>query len=232
MRKNIERDDQNLIVGLDYTFDENGKIQWRKLIKNEYLVPNKDRTQETDVSKLEDKDILVLLGGFKELADIHGYTKVSYKFPVAQPDFVSCICRIDFIPSYNTEMRQISFESCADASHNNTQSIGGKYFLTTTAENRAFVRAVRNFLRINILAKDELVLGAKNQFEEQAENNPASPKNAVLDKMKKMGFTSFKEARVKFEEINILDYKGFETLNDVPGDKMMGLMMNLNKLKK
>ena len=48
--KNIERDDQNLIIGLDYPFDENGKINWRKLIKNEYLVPNKDRTQETAVS--------------------------------------------------------------------------------------------------------------------------------------------------------------------------------------
>lgn len=232
MRKNTERDDQNLIVGLDYTFDENGKIQWRKLIKNEFLVPNKDRTQETDVSKLEDKDVLVLLAGFKELADIHGYTKVSYKFPVAQPDFVSCICRIDFIPSYHTEMRPISFESCADASHNNSQAIGGKYFLTTTAENRAFVRVVRNFLRLqNILGRDEIVFGAKNQFDD-SDSNPASPQNAAKDKMKKMGFNSFKEARVKFDELGITDYNGYETLNDVPGDKMMGLMINLNKIKK
>lgn len=232
MRKNTERDDQNLIVGLDYTFDENGKIQWRKLIKNEFLVPNKDRTQETDVSKLEDKDVLVLLAGFKELADIHGYTKVSYKFPVAQSDFVSCVCRIDFIPSYHTEMRAISFESCADASYNNTIPMNGKYFLTTTAENRAFVRAVRNFLRINVLGRDEITFGGKGaQNEEQSEINPASPKNVAREKIKKMGFTSFKEVANKLKEIGITDFD-YERLDLVPTDKIMSLMGHLSKIGK
>ena len=45
----ITRDTDGLIKGVDYVFNEDGLIDWRKMIKTEHLVPNKDRTSETDV---------------------------------------------------------------------------------------------------------------------------------------------------------------------------------------
>lgn len=108
-----------------------------------------------------------------------------------------------------------------------------KNYLVETGTNRAEARAIRNALLISVVSREEISPTQQEEarFEEN-DTNPASPQNAAKDKMKKMGFNSFKEARVKFDELGITDYNGYETLNDVPGDKMMGLMINLNKIKK
>ena len=39
---------------IPYEFNEDGSVNWRKMIKPEYLVSNKQSTDETDVSKLDD----------------------------------------------------------------------------------------------------------------------------------------------------------------------------------
>ena len=53
-KNKITRDADGLIKGVDYVFNEEGLIDWRKMIKTEHLVPNKDRTSETVVTKLKD----------------------------------------------------------------------------------------------------------------------------------------------------------------------------------
>ena len=70
--KKIKRDANGLITGasVKYQYDENGLIDWRRMVKSEHLVPNRQRTSETDVSKLEDNQLILLLGGIKELAQI------------------------------------------------------------------------------------------------------------------------------------------------------------------
>jgi hypothetical protein len=168
------------------------------------------------------------------ISRLRGYNYIKFHVYEATPEYAAVKCTIEWIPNYLTEGRSEIREDCASITPA-TANFMTKNYLVESASNRAEARAARMYLGLsNVVSREELNPNEKEEqrFEEQAENNPASPKNAVLDKMKKMGFTSFKEARVKFEEINILDYKGFETLNDVPGDKMMGLMMNLNKLKK
>ena len=57
--KTIKRDANGLLSGVDYVFNESGLIDWRKMIKSEYLVPNKDRTNETDVTKLKDYQLII-----------------------------------------------------------------------------------------------------------------------------------------------------------------------------
>ena len=52
--KVIKRNEYGLMEGLDYVYQENGLVNWRKMIKPEYLVPNRQRTQETDVSQLKE----------------------------------------------------------------------------------------------------------------------------------------------------------------------------------
>ena len=95
-QKTIKRNEHGLIVNdsIEYVFDENGFVDWRKMIKQEHLVPNKQKTTDTDVSKLEDKDLIILLGGIKELAQIRGYTKVSYVVVSPSPEYVVTTCSI------------------------------------------------------------------------------------------------------------------------------------------
>ena len=125
------------------------------MIRPEFLVPNKQRTQETDISKLEDKDLLILLGGIKELAQIRGFKSVGYSIPSATPIYVMAACTIAWVGNYETNNEDIIFEALADASPDNTQSFA-KNYLAAIAENRAFVRCVRNFLKINIVGQDEV----------------------------------------------------------------------------
>ena len=148
--KKIERSADGLLKNVDYIFTEDGLIDWRKMVKEEHLVPNKDRTSETDVTKLKDYQLIILLGGIKELAQIRGFTNVSYTVTSPSPDYVVATCHISWIPNFETEDREVTFSAIGDASPNNTKSFA-KFFLGPIAENRAFVRCVRNFLKINML---------------------------------------------------------------------------------
>ena len=79
--KKIVRDKDGLIKDHEYIFTDEGQIDWRKMVKTEYLVANKDRTKETDVTKLNDNQLIILLGGIKDpaarsiLMSIEYYTK-------------------------------------------------------------------------------------------------------------------------------------------------------------
>lgn len=115
-------------ANINYIYNEDGTINWRKMVKQEYLVPNRQKTQETDVSKLEDKDLLILLGGIKELAQIRGYTNLEYKVVSASENYFATSCRITWIPNYETNGKEIIFEALADASCSNTKSFARFFF--------------------------------------------------------------------------------------------------------
>ena len=122
---------------------------------DKWLVPNRDKTDVTDVSKLKDTELIILLGGIKELAQIRGYTDLTYEVNCPSPDYVVATCKITWIPNYETENKPVTFSAIGDASMSNTSDFARNY-LAATAENRAFVRCVRSFLRINIVGGDEL----------------------------------------------------------------------------
>lgn len=213
----------------NYTYNEDGTINWRKMVKQEYLVPNRQKTQETDVSKLEDKDLLILLGGIKELAQIRGYTSVSYKVVAASESYFATSCKITWIPNYETNGKVIEFEALADATLNNTKSFA-RYFLAAIAENRAFVRCVRNFLKINIVSQEEL--GDAKLLEEavSSNENPTSPQ-VLLEKImreKKISFEALKERLVKekFENADNLN-----SIQDIPKSKIFELIERIKKIK-
>ena len=154
----IKRNQYGLLENkkINYVFDVDGSVNWRKMIKPEFLVANRDRTDETDISKLEDHELIILLGGLKDLANIRGYHSVTYTVTQASPEYVCTTCSIVWMGNYETEKGEsVLFQSIADAGLNNTEGFGQMY-LAAIAENRAFCRAVRNFLRINIVAKEEI----------------------------------------------------------------------------
>ena len=109
----ITRNEYGLVEdnSLNYVFNDDGTINWRKMVKVEHLVPNRQKTQEADVSKLQDKDLLILLGGIKELAQIRGYTSVEYKVVAASENYFATSCRITWLPNYETGGKEVIFES-------------------------------------------------------------------------------------------------------------------------
>jgi len=214
---------------INYVYNEDGTINWRKMVKTEYLVPNRQKTQETDVTKLEDKDLLILLGGIKELAQIRGYAKVEYKVVAASETYFATSCRITWLPNYETNGQEIIFEALADATHNNTKSFA-RFFLAAIAENRAFVRCVRNFLKINIVSQEELG-DAKLIDENIQQENPTSPQN-LLEKVMKDKNISFDLLKEKLLKEKFENAESLNCIQDIPKSKIFELIERIKKIKK
>jgi hypothetical protein len=210
---------------IPYVFNDDGSVNWRKMVRSEFLVPNKQRTQETDISKLEDKDLLILLAGIKELAQIRGFKTVSYSVPAATNNYVLAGCYINWIGNYETNGEEISFEALADASPDNTQSFARNY-LAAIAENRAFVRCVRNFLKINIVGQDEI--GAKTSLEDLSVENPVSPA-AVLSNLMKEKNVTLDQVKKRLAKDNFPNSENIASINDIPKPKIFELIERIKK---
>ena len=225
-----QRDDNGLIVTpkVEYVFNEDGMIDWRKMVKTEHLVPNRQRTQETDVSKLEDSQLLVLLAGFKELAQIRGFTSVEYDVHSPSSDYVVATCRINWIPNYETENNSVTFSAVGDASPNNTSNFA-KYFLGPIVENRAFVRCVRNFLRINVTGADEIG-SAQLTSNDAAADNASDPVGLLQQAMNEKGF-SFEKVKSKLLAEKYPSAETIQSVKDIPKAKIFELIGRIKSAK-
>jgi len=198
--KNFYRDAQGFLECITYNFNENNTINWRSMINKEHLVPNRDAfksqkdidLKEIDISSLKDNQLLILLAGIKELAQIRGYKNVRYDVIQAQPDYVAVKCTIDWLANYETSNQEVSFSALADAHLDNTKDFA-KNFLMAIAENRAFIRAVRSFLKINIVGNDEM--GKTTHVDTEIESSvTATQPIALLQK-------TMDEHKITFEQI-------------------------------
>ena len=230
--KRIKRDEDGLLSDADYVFTDDGLIDWRKMVKSNYLVANKDSSKgETDVTKLKDWQLIILLGGIKELAQIRGYTNVTYDVVCPSSDYVVATCNITWRPNYETEGQEVVFSAIGDASPNNTTGFG-RAFLAACAENRAFVRCVRNFLRINIVGKEELSgnNGVNSSYAQGGQqSNQADPK-ALLESLmtsKNVSFETLKKRLIKED----YDVSKVESLDDLPKIKVFELIERLKSAK-
>jgi hypothetical protein len=157
----FQRDKNGLLTNIQYAFDEDGSVNWRSMVKDEHLFPNKDwfkirnQAMPSNVEGLKDHQLLIKLGGIKELARLRGFSNISYDTVKCDHDHVAVVCRISFIPNYETGGEEVIFEDMANATINNTSDFG-QIFLETIACNRAFVRCVRNFLNVHIVGDDEI----------------------------------------------------------------------------
>ena len=214
---------------LNYIFNDDGTINWRKMVKTEHLVPNRQKTQETDVSKLQDKDLLILLGGIKELAQIRGYTSVEYKVVAASESYFATSCKITWLPNYETGGREVVFESLADATVNNTKSFA-RFFLAAIAENRAFVRCVRNFLKINIVSQEELGDAKLLDDSSSVNENPTSPQS-LLEKVMKEKNVNFETLKKRLIKDKFDNAENLNSISDIPKVKLFELIDRIKKIK-
>jgi len=226
----IERDSDGLIKNpqINYVFNERGHVDWRKMIKPEFLVPNKDRTSETDISKIPDNQLIILLGGIKELAQIRGFTDVSYTVSCPSPDYVLAVCKINWIANYETENKEVSYSAIGDAHPLNTKDFA-RNFLGPTAENRSFVRCVRNFLKINIVSQEELPPSQKEK--DSSQEGSMSPHKILSEVMKEKG-VSFEKLKEKLEKEKFEGIEEINELSDIPKNKVFVLIERINKIKK
>jgi len=157
-----KRNDHGLLENVDYKFNDDGSINWRAMIKPEFLYPNKDwfsmRGQEvpTSIDGLEDRQLLIMLGGIKELAKLRGYTSVHFDVNNISDNYVTAKCTICWCNNYETVSDfTTTYVDVANATASNTDDFCMK-FLETIACNRAFVRCVRNYLNVHIVGADEI----------------------------------------------------------------------------
>jgi len=156
-----QRDESGLLSNVEYHFNEDGSIDWRKMVKDEHLFPNRSwfESRKKDIPRtiegLKDHQLLIKLSGIKELAKLRGFFEVDYNIIKCEEHYVAVKCTMSFMGNYETEGMPIEFSDMANATLNNTSSFATK-FLETIACNRAFVRCVRNFLNIHIVGDDEI----------------------------------------------------------------------------
>ena len=169
----LKRNKYGLYNHIQYIFNEDGTVNWRAMIPNKYLyinpdiVSNASRAQaftnkygkkpseiNLDVDKVEDKDLTILLGGIRYLANLRGMDKFTFNVKESRNDYSVIECNIDWISNYeNPGYGSSSGVACASP-QNTSQFV--VHYLPEMASNRAFCRAVRNYLNIDIVSKEEL----------------------------------------------------------------------------
>ena len=156
------RNEHGLLQSVEYEFNEDGSVNWRAMISPEHLYPNKDHFEmrkmpvPDSIEGLEDNQLLIKLSGIKELAKLRGFHNVTYDITESSDTRVVVQCMINWIENYEGAYGHTqTFSSIANATTNNTNGFAAK-FLECIAENRAFVRTVRNFLGIHIVGADEI----------------------------------------------------------------------------
>lgn len=170
----FERDERGLVKNIKYIFTSEGLVDWRSMIPSEYLFINRQyekqiknkygkSIEELNPQDIDDKYLLILLGGIKHVLRLRGYRSV--KQYVDFVDQYKCVstCTIEFLPNFETSGESLVFSDTASANLDNTSGTF-RLFIETISANRAFVRSVRNALGINITAKDEFDDEANKEY--------------------------------------------------------------------
>ena len=238
-----KRNEHGLLENVDYVFNEDGSINWRAMIKPEFLYPNKDwfslrnKPVPSSVDGLDDKQLLIMLGGIKELAKLRGFVAVDFDVQNVSDNYVTAKCTILWSNNYETAGDFTStYTDFANASESNTDSFCMK-FLETIACNRAFVRCVRNYLNVHIVGADEIdkSKGADNSSTIESDSSPVITPSALLEKILRDkhsvdSFDSFKEILRnlwKNEKYRNEDAKDWSSFKDISAKEARKLIISL-----
>lgn len=243
----LKRNEYGLLQHISYYYDSLGFIEYKKLLKPEHLVLNRQKRDEIekiynkkfneiDILKdnVDDKYVLILLAGIRYLAMIRGFSSCTFHFFGAENENAKAICTMSFIPNYETNYQPVCFESAAERSRVTTIAPFNNY-LISLAENAAFARCVRNFLRIPILANDE-ILGAKETVQDDYASNVdvTSPHFILQNNLAKYNIVwkQLQAALIKKEENNTRlfpEADKWNTITDIPKKEVLGIIGLLNK---
>lgn len=165
---NSKRNVDGLIDGITYPVDENGFINWQGMFKPEHCYPkdakakeeietrfnkNFNKLTEEELFKVSPRQYLVTLAGINYLAWLRGIKSSIPQSPIVTQNEVTSVWVVEFIPNCE-DVTGITVAGQASAS---LYSVSGAFqlHLAALAGNRAYIRAVRQALRIESLGKDE-----------------------------------------------------------------------------
>jgi len=244
-----KRNEHGLLENADYDFNEDGSVNWRGMIKPEFLYPNKgwfdarNKPVPSSVEGLADNQLLIMLGGIKELAKMRGYINVDSKVTSVSEGYVTAKCTIEWIGNYESTGNYITYSDVANATLDNTDAFCAK-FLETIAFNRAFVRCVRNYLNIHIVGADEIdkSKGANNsnpvEYDASSDSAmlPLMPSGALQKALEEVrgvkSFKGFKEllrAFWKEETYRNEETKDWKSYDDIPPKECRKLIAIVRK---
>lgn len=199
--KTFKRNEFGLLEEVNYIFNEDGTVNWRAMIPRQFLYINKsakDRIEKRYSKKIEDIDVIsdnvddsflvIKLAGLKFLAFLRGFSSVSYQPVCANPNYASTACDVAWIENYETNNQCVYFGGLGSAMIENTNKMTSSY-LIEMSENRAFCRAVRSFLRINIVSQEELKPDGSPQIEEEESVSKVDPYSLLQQNLDKRGIT-------------------------------------------
>jgi len=224
----FSRDENGLLKNVQYVFDEGGSINWRAMVKEEHLFPNKahferfNKPLPKSIEGLKDHQLLIKLSGIKELARLRGFDSVHYEMVKCEQNHVAVKCGISFISNYETGER-VLYEDMANATTNNCSSFAVK-FLETIACNRAFVRAVRNFLNVHIVGLDEMDTSDPSTTQQSSQSSTSFSIQSTLEKNSKeyakcSNFECFKGYLLELKNSNAYlnsEAESWENYSDIP----------------
>lgn len=231
------RDADGLISSIHHVRHPDQSINWQAMLKPEHLYVRPEAVEtllvqfnvkskwDLDVTKCKPNQLLVTLAGINYLAYLRGLKSVvPTPFQVTESEVVST-CQVAFIPNFeNPEGLTVGAQASASL-----YSVSGSFqlYLATIAQNRAFVRAVRQALRIEILGNDELDNKANKAFEAALESgqNPllAPAKTAVQESTTSSAITGVglladkcKARKISFDSLRVSALKIITDLNSDP----------------
>lgn len=170
-------DEYGLYTNVEYKFKENGRIDWKKMIPKEFIVPNtrnfeaRGEDVPENLDECDDKDKLILLDGFKYVAKLRRIKSVKKRLVSPSDNFAACTCEVEFYPNCD-DPNGITITGSADFNSNYVSDFTKEY-VASMAANRAFIRAVQFALDIPIYGKDEMSSKSSPKNEEGFRNNAA-----------------------------------------------------------
>lgn len=221
-----------------YPKKEDGSIDWLKVIPEEFIVSQDYNKKDVPVSELKDHEKMILLGGFKFLLKERGYISKEDSIEYANFDgrnnIVICSCKIHWAAHPDSDQKDNIYTAAADAVYStsdpnttNVDSFMIKY-LTAAAQNRAFVRAVREYLNIHIVGKDEtdkitlesIVESNKGDGSKSLFQTPQRALEKLASNMKPKrnlkGAKAWLKTQIDNGEISEFDVEGVSKWDDIP----------------
>ena len=170
------RDHNGLLRNVEYPRNPDGFVNWRAMLKPEHLYVNPDYEDELkmrfgvksrrdiDVTQCEDKQLLVLLDGWRYLLRLRGVKAVDIKMDYVSNEKAAATCTVELIGNFETNGEPMRW---ADSGSASLYSVGGSFqlHLEAMAANRALARCVRAALGVRIYGKDEFDSEANKKFE-------------------------------------------------------------------
>lgn len=204
--------------GVEYIYSPDGFINWLEMVDKSEIVPNKgnferrNKSAPSSAEGLDYKDCLILLAGFKKVARLRGMKSVRFNTIVSGTEYVDVECVIEWFPNFETGNQAVQFAAKGDASISNCDSFT-KYYLSAIAENRSFVRAVRNFLNIPVLGKDEIgVTPEPVKVESEVRSSPHS----ILSELMAKKNISFEKLKSKMIKDSLGNAEKYMQVSDIP----------------